>query len=228
MPRKYPLVENEVHHVMNKSIAGYTIFNHVKDYFRMTQMMAYYSVADKLPRFSWFLKNKETVCAGFEKNFNALWASHPRHVRLIAYCLMPTHIHLVLQQLSDKGIQIYMSNLSNSYSRYFNLCHQRKGPLWVGRFKNVRVEDNDHLAHLTRYVHLNPVSAGLIAQARDWEFSSYNEYVRSEDQAPLLTRLCHFKDLIPMSHKEYENFVNEHAETQKDLAIAKKLAFHTS
>ena len=191
-------------------------------------MMVYYSVADKLPRFSWFLKSKETLFLGFEKNFNEQMVSQPRHVRLIAYCLMPTHIHLVLQQLSNKGIQTYMSNLSNSYSRYFNLSHQRKGPLWVGRFKNVRVEDNEQLMHLTRYVHLNPVSAGLTAKANDWEFSSYKEYIRVKNKNSQIPQLCNYKGLIPMDHKEYENFVKDHSEHQKDLAIAKKLAFHTS
>jgi putative transposase len=75
---------------------------------------------------------------------------------------MPTHIHLVLRQLKDGGISKFMSNILNSYSRYFNIKHNRKGPLWEGRFRKVLVGSDEQLLHLTRYVHLNPVTACLV------------------------------------------------------------------
>ena len=70
-----------------------------------------------------------------------------------------------------------MRRLLNSYTRYFNEKIKRKGPLWEGRFKKVLVNSDEQLLHLTRYVHLNPVSAGIVEKPEDWPCSSYREYI---------------------------------------------------
>ena len=74
-----------------------------------------------------------------------------------------------------------MGDILNSYSRYFNTKQKRKGPLWEGRFENVLIKTDEQLLHLTRYIHLNPVTAYLVDQAKDWQASSYNEYLENSD-----------------------------------------------
>jgi putative transposase len=90
---------------------------------------------------------------------------------------MPTHFHAILKQLSSDGISIMMRKILDSYSRYFNIKNKRKGPLWESRFNRIVLKSDDELLHLTRYIHLNPVTAYLVEKPEDWPFSSYNEYI---------------------------------------------------
>ena len=64
-----------------------------------------------------------------------------------------------------------------SYAKSFNRRYARVGPLFQGPFKAVHVDRNEYLLHLSRYIHLNPVAAGLVASPQEWEFSSYREFV---------------------------------------------------
>jgi putative transposase len=141
-------------------------------------------------------------------------------VRIIAYCIMPTHIHIILQQLEEGGISKYMSRVLNSYTRYFNTGHGRNGPLWSGRFKSVLVSEDEQLLHLTRYIHLNPTSADMVKKPEQWGFSSYNEYLQ---ELGVDEKICDFDGLFDLSPKEYAKFVNDRKDYQKQLSIIKSL-----
>lgn len=141
-------------------------------------------------------------------------------IELIAYCLMPTHIHLLIKQIAENGISKYLSRTLNSYTRYFNIKHHRSGPLWEGRFKSVLVKGDEQLLHLTRYMHLNPTSANLVKSPQDWPFSSYHEYIDDvEDQ----NRLCNFKELISCSPSQYRKFTEDQKSYQQELSLIKNL-----
>lgn len=220
MLRKQTLVKEGIYHVMNKSIAGYQIFNTPGDYERMRKMLRYFSFTSSLPKFSQFLKMKEIETVGFNNFLTQIAEGSDQHVQFIAYCFMPTHIHLVLKQLTENGISAFMGNLLNSYARFFNVKHKRQGPLWVGRFKNVLIETDEQLLHVTRYVHLNPVSAGLTTEIANWQYSSYHQYVSPENNH---WPRCSFSELIDLSPNEYKEFVNSYIYDQRELAIIKKL-----
>jgi putative transposase len=107
-------------------------------------------------------------------------------VVIVAYCLMPTHYHLVVgvRQTSEvletsevSEVSTWMMRLAVSYTKAINERYQRVGALFQGRFQAVRVDRNEYLLHLSRYIHLNPVTAGLAKRPEDWEFSSYREYI---------------------------------------------------
>ena len=72
---------------------------------------------------------------------------------------MPNHYHLILKQVVEGGISLFMKKLGNSYTGYFNGKHERKGmgALFQGRFKIVHVDANDQFLHLVEYVFSNPV-----------------------------------------------------------------------
>ncbi len=131
---------------------------------------------------------------------------------------MPTHLHLILKQLKENGISIFMGNLLNSYSRYFNIRYKRKGPLWEGRFKSILIENGEYLLHLTRYIHLNPTTANLVRKPEDWELSSYKEYILNKKDA-----LCDYSDLLDISKKSYREFVEDRISYQKELHKIKRL-----
>ncbi len=207
----------KVYHVTTKSIAGYVIFNNEGEYLRMKQLIQYYQVENPSTRFSYFV--------AWQKDKNELvnkkdHQGKEKLVQIIAYCLMPTHIHLVLQQLRESGISIYMNRVLNSYTRYFNTKHRRKGPLWTGRFKRVLVETDEQLIHLTRYIHLNPVTAYLVDRPELWQFSSYHEYLM---ERPMKDKICEFKHILEINPSDYKKFVDDQISYQRELATIKDL-----
>jgi putative transposase len=97
-------------------------------------------------------------------------------VTVVAYCLMPNHYHL-LARPDDDDLSRHMMRLSVSYTKAINKRYGRTGSLFQGQFRTVLVETDEQLLHLSRYIHLNPVLAGLAEYPEDWEFSSYPEYI---------------------------------------------------
>ena len=214
--RRSPLTEQKVYHVFTKSIAGYKIFNSQNDYKRIVESLVYYRRESPPGKFSHYLEATKNDRESIFRYFK----SDEKIVRVIAYCIMPTHIHLVLEQLRQDGISKYMNLVLKSYSGYFNIKYKRRGPLWETRFKNIIVEADEQLLHLTRYLHLNPVTAGIIDRPEDWQFSSYGEYlgVITKDDG-----LCDYKNFFDIDSNSYRKFVEDQIGYQRELAIIKKL-----
>ncbi|MBI4035169.1 MAG: transposase [Candidatus Chisholmbacteria bacterium] len=137
---------------------------------------------------------------------------------------MPNHYHFILQQLSPNGITKFVSNLQNSYTRYFNTKYTRIGPLWQGPFKAIIIESNNQLLHLSRYIHLNPYTNSVVKNLEDltnYPWSSLLEYMSSTTkpicQAYAIMSYFKNKDI-------YLDFVLNTADYQKELALLKHLA----
>jgi len=132
---------------------------------------------------------------------------------------MPTHVHLILKQLTSDGISDFIGKVLNSYSKYFNTKHKRKGPLWEERFKNILVITDEQLLHLTRYLHLNPATALIVEKPEDWPYSSYCEYLGIGQGIGL----CKYQDILNINPKSYRKFVNDRISYQRELAKIKAL-----
>ncbi|MDD5613960.1 MAG: transposase [Candidatus Omnitrophica bacterium] len=215
--RKDALVTDETYHVFNKSIAGFKIFNSESDFFRMRETFCYYQQENRECKFS-----KYSALLRDNPKARIDLSGEPMLVKILAYCIMPTHIHLILKQLKESGVSIFMSNIQNSYARYFNTKYNRKGPLWEGRFKNVLIQTDEQLLHLTRYVHLNPVSAYLVNNPQEWPMSSYGEYI---DIVAKNERMCDYEDIMSMDSVSYRNFVEDRISYQRELERIKDLLF---
>ena len=209
------LVEGETYHIFSKSIAGFTIFRDDSEYERMRNSLRYYRAERPPLKFSVFSGIKDRG------------EFHQRHldlreklVDIIAYCLMPTHIHLVLKQLKEKGISTFMGNILNSCTRYFNIKTKRKGPLWESRFKAVIVKGDEQLLHLTRYIHLNPVTAYLVDKPEDWTFSSYKEFLCETEEEK---KLCNYSEALEVKPETYREFVDARTDYQRELARIREL-----
>jgi len=214
--RKQPLINGYVYHIFTKSIAGFKVFRTNKDYKRMLELFKFYRVKNLPTRFSAYIEIKDKV--NFIRNF----INEDEHlIKIYAYCLMPTHIHLLLEQVCDNGITIFMKKVLDSYTRYFNLKMKRKGPLWQSKFKNVLVKDDTQMLHLTRYLHLNPTSDGLVEKPEDWKYSSYLEYIES----PKL-KICNTEGLKNYSSETYRKFVEDRKDYQKSLSEIKDILFY--
>ncbi|MDP2886695.1 MAG: transposase [Ignavibacteria bacterium] len=96
---------------------------------------------------------------------------------LAAYCLMPNHYHLLLRQDSETPISEFIQDIFNRYVKGFNAWCGRSGTLFEERFKAKHIDNEDYLMHLCRYIHLNPLRAGLVKSIEDWGFSDYLEWI---------------------------------------------------
>lgn len=215
--RKDPLVNDQYYHIFSRSIGKFTIFNNDHEFGRFRQLMELFRFVDFNYKYSEFIElnasKRLEILSGLYQKPDVL-------IEIIAFCLMPTHFHLILKQKNTDGITNYISRVLNGYSRYFNVKHRRTGPLWSGRFKNVLVLDNDQLLHLTRYIHLNPASADLVKNPEDWQFSSYIEYINNIAGKK---SFCEFSNLIDKSPDEYRKFVNDRKSYQRELSLIKNL-----
>jgi len=100
----------------------------------------------------------------------------PAVLDVVAYCLMPNHYHLLVYLRMD-DLSSAMQRLGVAYTKAINKRYGRAGGLFQGPFQAVHIDRDEYLLHLSRYIHLNPVIAGLVERAEDWEFSSYREYL---------------------------------------------------
>jgi putative transposase len=214
--REYPFVDGQVYHVFSRSIAGFKIFNTETDYSRILQVIRYYKKEKPDVSFSRFDKLIHELKISFANEHN----KKEELVSIIAYCVMPTHLHLILKQEKNNGISIFMNNILNSYTRYFNTKHERKGPLWESRFKSVPVMTDEYLLHLTRYLHLNPVTSQLIDSPEQWPASSYKEYLGIAENHD---SFCKFSNVIKMKSDQYKEFVEDRISYQQELHRIKSL-----
>lgn len=212
--RKDVLETNEIYHVFNRSIAEYKIFNNKSEYYRMLNSIQFYQFPSPTTNLNKFIRSLGEQKHDFREKLLNTVDEKNKLVDIIAYILMPTHVHLILKQLVENGISIFIRNSFNSYSHYFNLKHDRQGPLWQSEFKNVLVENDAQLLHLTRYIHLNPTTARLTEKPEEWEYSSYREYLGEVDKKD---KICKFSDLLDVKPSEYRNFVNNRIDYQRKL-----------
>lgn len=219
MKRKDPLITDNVYHIFNKSIAGYNIFPSDNDYELFIQMIRFFSVNENLPRLPRFAMQAQKEDKSFEE-FLSERISNNFLVDIVAYIVMPTHFHLIIKQLEDDGISKFVKDFSGSYARRFNAQRKRKGFLWEDKFKNVPVTDDEQLIHLTRYLHLNATTAGLVEKPEQWIYSSYKEYIEPEK---VDYPICKFDDLFDISPSKYRKFVEDQKDYQRELARIKKL-----
>ncbi len=95
-------------------------------------------------------------------------------IKLLAFCLMPNHFHLLIKQENPEDMEGFMRSLATRYSMYFNKKYDRVGPLFQSIYKASLISDDVYLLHLSRYIHLNPQEyTNNLAQA----YSSYGDYL---------------------------------------------------
>ena len=96
---------------------------------------------------------------------------------LYAYCLMDNHVHLLLQE-RDEPIEQIVKRIGSRYVYWYNLKYRRSGHLFGDRFRSEPVEDDPYFITVVRYIHRNPVQAGLCSGPEQYAFSSYGAYIQ--------------------------------------------------
>lgn len=207
--RNTPLVKGQVYHVFNRGVEKRNVFTDRREHVRFLETVQYYQQISPRIKFSQADKDER-------ENL-----SDKKIIEVIAYCLMPNHFHLLLRQLTDNGISTFIRRLIDSYTRYFNTKNERVGSLFQGPFKAVRIESDEQLLHVTRYIHLNPLVGYLAKDLRNFEWSSYLGYIGLGNN-----KLCKKEKVEQLiSLKGYEQFVKDQEDYAKQLANIKHLAF---
>lgn len=215
--RKDPLINEQYYHIYNRSISKYVIFNDSSESERMLELINLYRFKNFNHKYS---RYKQFDIETQSEIIDRLVNQNETLVDIIAYCIMPTHIHLILKQNTEGGITKYMSRISNSYAKYFNQKHHRTGHLWSGRFHNLLITSDEQLLFLTVYLHLNPTSAKLVNKPENWLYSSYREYLNKIDQK---LRICPYNKVLDIEPKKYSILVNDRKQYQQNLSIIKKI-----
>ena len=96
---------------------------------------------------------------------------------IYAYVLMPNHIHFIIEPSDKANISVIMHHINNGYAKYFLWKYKRVGHVFQSRFFSNVIEKDSYLLSAVRYIHLNPVRAGLVKKPADWEWSSIQEYI---------------------------------------------------
>ncbi len=151
MPRTTrTLIGGFCYHIINRGNGRAQVFHGEADYREFVKLMA--AAGDRLP--------------------SPQPSPQPLPMRLLAYCLMPNHFHLVLWPREDGEVSRWMQWLMTAQVRRHHRRHGSGGHLWQGRFKAFPIQRDDHLLSVLRYVERNPLRAGLVARAEDWPWSS--------------------------------------------------------
>ncbi|MEK7580092.1 MAG: transposase [Patescibacteria group bacterium] len=214
MPSKNTIkiyVQEGIYHVYNRGVEKRNIFLDNQDYQVFLYYLKSYLLSPENP-----IHKKLPVRVRLDFNDFDL---HKR-IRLMAYCLMPNHFHLMLKQLDEKAMTEFVKRLSNAYVRYFNEKYERIGSLFQGRYKAVSLDKENYFLHLTRYIHRNPqevLKKFNLTKLEDYPYSSYADYLGQRKTQWL------FKDDImryfkiaqkddPQDFLSYQDFVENYSD----------------
>lgn len=136
---------------------------------------------------------------------------------LYAYCLMDNHVHLVIYDKNEEISKI-MQSMQISYASYFNKKYERIGHLFQDRFFSKKVEDRDYLKNLCRYIHQNPLKAG-ISKTEEYKWSSYNKYLKFNKLVDTKFLLSIFSENEKEAKEEFKRFHNTNNTEDKQNEI---------
>ena len=219
MPRRItPLITGQIYHSFNRGIDHRITFSDKRELNNAIETLSYYRFKNLPVKYSVFKQWSQQRRSELKNSIKKTQKS----TDILSYCLMPNHFHLLLRQKADNGISRFLSNFQNSYTRYFNTKHERTGPLFLDQFKAVRVETEEQLIHVSRYIHLNPYSSYIvksIEQLENYPWSSYPEYLN------IKKGFCEIEDIIVnfKNFGNYRKFVTDQADYQRKLEGIKHL-----
>jgi len=203
--RQIKIAPEEYYHVFNRAVSKQVIFHDTRDYARFLFLILYFQSPLTFPQISRITKH--FVKSSAFDTLDADKVIEKRTVELISFCIMPNHFHLILKELDDGGISVYMQRILTSYSKYYNAKYVRSGHVFQGPYKAVHISDDQQLLYLSAYVHRNPREISKWFNHEDkYPWSSYQDYLEEGRWGRLL-----LPDIILMRYKDkkkYKKFVD--------------------
>lgn len=209
----------EVYHVFNRGVELRPTFTDKREFLRAFLTADFYRFSKPSLSLSGalFLNSQDR-----SEFFHRLKSEGSKLVEIISYCFMPNHFHFLLKQNLDGGVSRFVNNFSNSYTRFFDAKNGRIGPLFQGIFEAVRIETDEQLIHVSRYIHLNPTVSFLVDESKldTYPWSSFPEYLGLATE-----EICNkpvVLDQFP-SPQSYRAFVHDQVDFGKRLESIKHL-----
>ena len=172
-----------IYHVMMRGINHQTIFEDEEDNYQ-------------------FINTLDRMRVRYDDEGNACG----RNCCYYAYCLMGNHFHLLIRE-RDERVGETIKRIASSYVYYYNRKYGRDGHLFKERFKSEPVNDMAYFTVLLRYIHQNPVKAGIVEKVKDYEFSSWGEY---DGTVEPVFQICDVNTVLNrIPYKELDEWVNE-------------------
>ena len=137
---------NEIYHCFSRGVDKRITFITSSDYSRFQQLLYTCNNELMVQRSSLFkIKHTDVFEIPIDKKI----------VSIGAYSLMPNHFHILLKEIKEGGISLFMSRLGNSYTKYFNTKNKRNGNLFVKPFRSKHINSESHFSHIVQYIHIN-------------------------------------------------------------------------
>jgi putative transposase len=130
--------------------------------------------------------------------------------QIYSYCLMDNHIHLLIKESPEETISTAIKRISSSYVYWYNMKYDRCGHLFQERFKSENVETRAYFLTVLRYIHQNPVKAGLATNTFECQWTSINEYVNGANMVDIDLGLKLFSSDRKAAIELFSTFMNEH------------------
>jgi putative transposase len=210
------------YHVYNRGVEKRKIFLNDRDYRRFLASANFY-LKDQLISFAEFERiTPEAKTLYLQTNLKGLGVKglDGHKVKILAYCLMPNHFHFLIKSAREGGISKFISDVSNSHAKYFNLKNKRVGGLFQGTFKAREISSEPSLLQVSRYIHLQTNLKGLGGKPEEYPYSSYAEwlgirkpYLVNEDELRYWLRSAN-------GPQKYREFVEAKAAGNPALGIA--------
>ena len=164
---------------------------------------AWYHVMNRGRRFEDIFSDKEDYSRFIDLliEITEIW-----NANIAAYCLMSNHYHVLLQT-PDGNISRCMRHLNGLYTQQYNRIHGFDGQLFRGRYKSILVSNDSNLLQLVRYIHKNPVKAGMVKEMPDYEWSSYKGYLSYSKKWEWLHKDYIFSMITPKKKGRLKPFI---------------------
>ncbi len=203
-----PFANGQYYHVYNRGVYRSPIFFDYDDYARFTVSLTNFNYTG-------------AVINAHRATIKKPMAQEPKLVSILAWCLMPNHFHLFLQQKTENGISLFMKKLGGGFTKYINKKYDRSGHIFQSRYQITPVQNEAHYLHISRYVHLNALDLMDKKTCRaigthkrrladkfllQYRWSSYLDWLEIEN-FPTIIDIEAVKSIRDMNTEEYRNFL---------------------
>ncbi len=216
--RRTIFAPGEYYHLFNRGNNKQIIFDNDRDYCRLLFLIFILQFPDKIENINRLVTDDVLSLASNILELRKKIDSTPM-VNVIAFCLMPNHFHLLIQELCKGGVTKYMHRLSTAYTKYINKKYTKVGHLFQGPFGSTHIQSNEQLLYTSAYIHLNTRE---IYQWKNKEhlypWSSYQDYIIKNRFGSLLSSsivLDQFEN-----NTKYQTFVESTGAKEDVLSLA--------
>lgn len=218
--RKQQFVNNEIYHIVTKSIDDNLLFKNKDDYYRGIFSIYEFNTI-KPTTIQYRRKVRIKIKKDLDRDPLSISDERDKLVEIFAFCFMPNHIHLLLRQLKDGGITKFMNKFGAGYGGYFNRKYIRKGHVFQSRFLSVHVKNEDQLRIVFVYIHTNPAALidanwkengikdpkKVIQFLENYKWSSYSDFI-SKNNFPSVTDRDFILEIME-GNQNCKNFVED-------------------